>query len=84
MRDSEQSTPADVDRQAFQAELDAAINQLTERYRRPLVRFHLEGHSLQQTAECLGLNHNTVRTRQARARELLRKKPRKGRAFHQP
>jgi len=63
-----------VDRLAFRAELDAAIDQLPERYRRPLVLFHLEGQTLQQTAAQLGLNPATTGTRLSRARELLRKK----------
>jgi RNA polymerase sigma factor (sigma-70 family) len=63
-----------VDRLAFRAELDAAIDQLPERYRRPLVLFHLEAKSLDETGKLLDLNANTLRTRLGRARELLRKK----------
>lgn len=63
-----------VDPAGLQLELDVAIGRLPDRYRRPLVLFHLEGHSLQQTATQLGLNLNTTGTRLARARELLRKK----------
>jgi len=74
MRERELTEPVAVDPRAFQAELDAAINQLAERYRRPLVLFHLEGQTLQQTAAQLGLNPATTGTRLSRARELLRKK----------
>ena len=58
----------------FRAELDTAIGALPERYRQPLVLFHLEGQSLAQTARQLGLGVSTTGTRLARARELLRRK----------
>jgi RNA polymerase sigma factor (sigma-70 family) len=72
----EQSQTADATADAglFRAELDAAVNQLPERYRQPLVLFHLEGRSLEETSRATGLNLNTVCTRLTRARELLRKK----------
>ncbi len=74
MRERELTEPVAVDPQAFAAELDAAINQLAERYRRPLVLFHLEGCTLEQTARRLNLNPSTTGNRLARGRELLRKK----------
>jgi RNA polymerase sigma factor (sigma-70 family) len=60
--------------QGFREELDAALNQLPERYRQPLVLFHIEGHSLDVTARTLGLKSGTVGSQLARAREMLRQK----------
>ena len=50
-----------------------AICKLPERYRLPLMLFAVEGYSVRETAEMLGLNESTVRTRIARAREMIRK-----------
>ncbi len=58
------------------AELNAvmeAIGRLPEEYRLPLVLFAVEGYSVHETAEILNLNESTVRTRVARAREIIRK-----------
>lgn len=74
MRDQPTTTVAPPDAVLFRAELDAALNQLPERYRQPLVLFHLEERSLEETSQATGLNLNTLCTRLARARELLRKK----------
>jgi RNA polymerase sigma factor (sigma-70 family) len=68
------STAVPVDTAVFRRELDAALGQLPERYRQPLVLFHLEGRSLDETGRALRLNPNTLRTRLDRARDLLRKK----------
>lgn len=67
-------TTTAVDATAFRAELDDVLGQLPDRYRQPLVLFHLQSKSLDETGRLLGLNPNTLRTRLARARELLRKK----------
>lgn len=56
----------------FRRELDAALEKLPDHYREPLVLFHLEGASLDEVADCLSLNPNTLRTRLSRAREMLR------------
>jgi len=74
MQETVSHQPAAVDQQAFQAELDAAIDQLPDRYRRVLTLFHLQGCSLAETAQLLRLNPSTTGNRLARARELLRKK----------
>jgi RNA polymerase sigma factor (sigma-70 family) len=47
---------------------------LPERYREPLILFHLEERSLEKTAAVLGCPVGTVGTRLARGRELLRKR----------
>lgn len=59
-------------RAGFRRELDAALAGLPERYREPLVLFHLEGASLHETARRLKLNPATLRTRLSRARQKLR------------
>ncbi len=56
----------------FRRELDAALDGLPERYRHPLVLFHLEGASLDEVAHRLNLQPSTLRTRLFRAREMLR------------
>lgn len=50
-----------------------AVYRLPERYRLPLMLFAVEGYSVRETAEILKLNESTVRTRIARAREIVRK-----------
>lgn len=56
----------------FRRELDAALDSLPERYRQPLVLFHLEGAPLHKCAELLELHPATLRTRLSRARDMLR------------
>jgi RNA polymerase sigma factor (sigma-70 family) len=74
MKEREAAEAAPVDTERFREGLDAAISALPEKYRQPLVLFHLEENSLQQTAARLGLNPFTTGTRLARGREMLRKK----------
>jgi RNA polymerase sigma factor (sigma-70 family) len=74
MRDQPTMSEDQPDAGLFRAELDAAVNQLPDRYRLPLVLFHLLGCSLDETSRQLRLNSSTLRTRLARAREMLRKK----------
>jgi RNA polymerase sigma factor (sigma-70 family) len=74
MQESESPTPPPDDNQLPREELDAALERMPEKYRLPLVLFHLEGYSLSDVAECLGLNPSTVGTRLDRARDLLRRK----------
>ena len=50
-----------------------AIFALPEKYRLPLLLFAVEGYSVHETAAILKLNESTVRTRIARAREIIRK-----------
>ena len=72
MNDSSDFTPDATSRSDFRRELDAAIGRLPDRYREPLVLFHLEGAPLKEVAERLELNPTTLRTRLSRAREMLR------------
>lgn len=65
-------TREQVDRNVLHRELDTCIAILPERYRVPLVLFHLEGCSLQSVAQRLKLNASTVGTRLDRARDMLR------------
>ena len=58
------------------AELRAVMESLMdlpEKYRLPLLLFAVEGYSVHETAAILRLNESTVRTRIARAREMIRK-----------
>lgn len=50
-----------------------ALLRLPERYRLPLLLFAVQGYSVRETAEILHMNESTVRTRIARAREMIRK-----------
>ena len=50
-----------------------ALLELPEKYRLPLLLFAVEGYSVRETADILHLNESTVRTRIARAREMIRK-----------
>lgn len=50
-----------------------ALLALPEKYRLPLLLFAVQGYSVHETAEILHLNESTVRTRIARAREMIRK-----------
>lgn len=54
--------------------LDRELDRLPERYRRPLVLFHLEGRSLEETAELLGSPAGTVGAWLSRGRNLLRER----------
>jgi len=74
MKEREEAEASPVDTERFREGLDAAISALPEKYRQPLVLFHLEENSLQQTAARLGLNPSTTGNRLARGREMLRKK----------
>jgi len=66
------NTTPDAISTGFRRELDAALDGLPERYRHPLVLFHLEGASLDEAARRLDLQPSTLRTRLSRAREMLR------------
>ena len=71
MNESVQPT-RDAISNGFRRELDAALDGLPERYRHPLVLFHLEGASLDEVARRLDLQPSTLRTRLSRARDMLR------------
>jgi RNA polymerase sigma factor (sigma-70 family) len=61
--------PAERD---WQPILDEEINRLPERYRRPVVLCHLQGHTLAEAARQLGCPRGTVAVRLVRARQRLR------------
>src|SRR5258706_363545 len=54
--------------------LDGELDGLPEKYRRPLLLFHLEGKSLEETARALGSPTGTVGAWLSRGRELLRRR----------
>ena len=53
---------------------DAALQRLPDKFREPLVLCELQGHSRADAARLLGVNENTLSSRLARGRELLRKR----------
>lgn len=52
--------------------LDDELDRLPEKYRLPLILFHLEGRPLDEIAELTNTNSSTISTRLCRGRELLR------------
>lgn len=72
MNESTNTRPDAAVSACFRRELDAALQRLPEPYRQPLVLFHLEGASLEETAGRLELHPGTLRTRLSRARGMLR------------
>src|SRR5262245_34591958 len=59
---------------ALREMLDGELDGLPEKYRRPLILFHLEGKSLEETARQLGSPTGTVGAWLSRGRELLRRR----------
>jgi RNA polymerase sigma factor (sigma-70 family) len=59
---------------ALREMLDGELDGLPEKYRRPLILFHLEGKSLEETARTLGSPAGTVGAWLSRGRELLRRR----------
>jgi RNA polymerase sigma-70 factor (ECF subfamily) len=72
------ATGSDPERQAFGKEvktiLETAIDALPDRYRTVFMMREIEEMSTAETAECLNLSRDTVKTRLHRARALLREK----------
>jgi RNA polymerase sigma-70 factor (ECF subfamily) len=72
------ATGSDPERQAFGKEvktiLETAIDALPDRYRAVFMMREIEEMSTAETAECLSLSQDTVKTRLHRARALLRGK----------
>jgi RNA polymerase sigma-70 factor (ECF subfamily) len=72
------ATGSDPERQAFGKEvktiLETAIDTLPDRYRAIFMMREVEEMSTAETAECLNLSQDTVKTRLHRARALLREK----------
>jgi len=52
--------------------LDEDLDRLPERYRLPLILFHLEGRSIEEIGALLSVNNSTIGTRLSRGREMLR------------
>ncbi len=63
-----------VERAELWEQLEAAIRELSDELRRPLVLREFEGMSYREIAEVTGLPLNTVRTRILRARRAVRKR----------
>jgi len=71
-----ESKDADPERQALASELNGLVESeiaaLPESYRTVLMLREVEGLSTTETAECLGVSEDLVKTRLYRAREVLR------------
>jgi len=69
--------PADPERQAFANELGAlverAVDALPDGSREVFVLREIEGLSTSETAECLGVSEDVIKTRLSRARAALRR-----------
>jgi RNA polymerase sigma-70 factor (ECF subfamily) len=69
--------PADPERQAFTRELgalvEAAVDTLPDGHREVFVLREIEGLSTTETADCLGVSEDVVKTRLSRARAALRR-----------
>lgn len=66
-----QQTPDPVDWAAVREVIDVELDQLPDKYRVPLVLYHLEGRSVSEVAAALTAAEATVGTWLARGRELL-------------
>ena len=67
-------TPEEIDWPAVQEVLDGELDRLPEKYRVPLILFHLEGQSIHDIAERMSVAASTVGAWLGRARELLAKR----------
>ena len=76
MEDSSKGSSLDPERAAGDRELgrvlEGAIDRLPDIYRAVLVLRQLDGHSVAETAEILGVAEEVIKTRLHRARALLR------------
>ena len=73
-RPARRDPAADTESLALRRELEAAIDELTDKLKEPLVLREYEGMSYQEIADTLDLPINTVRTRILRARRALRER----------
>ena len=55
----------------FKDVLDEEVNRLPEKYRLPLILYHLQGKSHEEVAAIMGRNVSTIATRLSRARKML-------------
>jgi RNA polymerase sigma factor (sigma-70 family) len=70
----DEAAPSALNHDELRLVLDEEIGRLPEKYRAPLVLFHLRGLSQAETARRLGCPAGTVGSRLARARERLRRR----------
>lgn len=54
--------------------LDGAIAELPERFRLPIVLFHLQGYTVEEAARILDTRPGTIKSRLSRGREMLKSK----------
>ena len=73
-RPSSRPTPNDIDRDEFGPIVQEEVRRLPERYRAVVVLCYWEGLTQEQAAAQLGCPLGTVRSRLARARDLLRRR----------
>lgn len=64
----EVAAPPEQDHQALQDALSA----LDDKYKTPIVRYHLEGYPIHEIAEMLGAPIGTIKSRLSRGRVMLR------------
>lgn len=69
--DPNQPTQALLDKEMKEV-LGEAINSLPIGYREPLIMFHLEGFSIKEIGQLVGMKDNVVKNRLYRARKMLR------------
>ncbi len=69
---NEQSREANDTWREIKDVLDEELDRLPEKYRLPIILFHLEGHSLEEISELLAVNGSTVDACLARGRSRLR------------
>ena len=69
---NQRETDMDHHGQQIKHVLDDELDRMPEKYRLPVLLFHLEGHSQEEVAELLGIQRATVAKQLARAREMLR------------
>jgi RNA polymerase sigma-70 factor (ECF subfamily) len=71
--DADDAAGSGPDRLAEQQAVQRALMQIPEAYRAALVLFSVQGDSVREIAETLGIAEGAVKTRLSRAREMFRK-----------
>ncbi len=72
--DWSQRPDKETDQKALKGEIEKALNSLPEEYREVLILRDVEGFSGEETAQMLGMNEATMKTKLHRARMALREK----------